>query len=63
MTITPEINNQFEALQKLIDGYKERTAQLENDVCLAFPGLFLLSFFFFQCKISMFFISTFYSLW
>lgn len=42
MTINPEINNQFEALQKLIDGYKERAAQFENDAVLAFSGLFLL---------------------
>lgn len=41
MTINPEINSQFEALQKLIDGYKERAAQFENDAIIAFSGLLL----------------------
>lgn len=35
MTIVSETQNQFEALQKVIDGYKERLEQIESDPSLA----------------------------
>lgn len=38
MTINSETHNQLDALQKVIDGYKQRLEQIENDPSLAATG-------------------------
>lgn len=38
VTINSDVHNQFDCLQRVIDGYKERVAQLENDPLLAVPS-------------------------
>ena len=38
MTINSETHNQLDALQKVIDGYKQRLEQIENDPPLAATG-------------------------
>lgn len=38
MTINSETFNQFEVLQKVIDGYRQRVEQIENDPSLAALG-------------------------